>query len=151
MRRRAPFGLLLMLVVAPVAPMAAQQRDPIPMDSVVAERLAGAWPPHYQRRDALACFYGRAVDGAIDVDSVRVILTLACNGRGVVGVAGFLDGSGYSRGQVVSGLCDMLRRHAEFAFVGQVRGVVPDGDRLKPQMWACWRAPNAALVLADST
>jgi hypothetical protein len=121
------------------------------MDTVVARRLADAWPPHYQRRDALACFYGRQVAGQIDVDSVRVLLTLECGGRGVVGVAGFLNGAGYSRVQVVGGLCDMLRRHAEYAFVGQVRGVIPDGGRLKPQMWVCWRAPNAALVMADST
>ena len=131
--------------------VAAQQPNPIPMDTTIARRLAEAWPPHYQRRDALACFYGQASDGAIDVDSVRVIATLDCGGRHVVGVAGFLDGAGYSRGQVVSGLCDVLRRHAEYAFVGQVRGVVPDGGRLKPQMWVCWRSPNATLVMADST
>lgn len=144
---RGWLGLLLLLA----GPLAAQQPNPIPMDTVVARTLADAWPPHYQRRDALACFYGRQADGAIDVDSVRVILTLDCRGRGVVGVAGFLDGSGYLRGQVVGGLCDLLRRHAEFAFVGQVRGVVPDGGRMKPQMWACWRAANTALVMADST
>jgi hypothetical protein len=45
----------------------------------------------------------------------------------------------------------MLRRHDEYAFIGQVRGVVPDGGRMKPQMWACWRPANTALVFADST
>src|SRR5258705_549747 len=106
-------GSWLVLALVLAVPLTAQQPNPIPMDTVVAQQLATAWPPHYQRRDALACFYGRRVGGAIDVDSVRVILTLDCNGRGVVGVAGFLDGSGYARGQVVVGLCDMLRRHAE--------------------------------------
>ena len=145
---KAWLGFVLLLAAGNAA---AQQPTPIPMDTSVAKALADAWPPHYQRRDALACFYGRRSDDVIDVDSVRVILTLDCRGRGVIGVAGFLDGSGYIRGQVVNGLCDMLRRHSEFAFVGQVRGVVPDGGRMKPQMWACWRAPNTALVLADST
>jgi hypothetical protein len=121
------------------------------MDTTVARRLAEAWPPHYQRRDALACFYGRSSDDAIDVDSVRVIATLECRGRNVVGVAGFLDGAAYSRVQVVHGLCEVLRRHGEYAFIGQVRGVILDGERLKPQMWVCWRGPQQELVSADST
>jgi len=142
-------GVVLVSLLAGAA--RGQQPNPIPMDTLVARRLAEAWPPHYQQRDALACFYGRLNDSGVDVDSVEVIPTLECGGQGVIGVAGFLDGTGYSRTQVVGALCDVLRRHAEFAFVGQVRGVVPDAGRLKPQMWACWRKAHLALVLADST
>ena len=117
-RRLAGFVLLLL-----AGPVAAQQPTPIPMDTVVARTLAEAWPPHYQRRDALACFYGRRADGGIDVDSVRVILTLECRGREVVGVAGFLDGSGYARGQVVSGLCDAAPpRRVRVHWAGARRG-----------------------------